>query len=253
MVQLSGTKRSSIAILWVSLVIFANITLFIVSQRVFVVVSVYFVIDSVRELFDTPSCVPYYLLCWNTQFYHLYHRCLPLDVILSQFNEVHILSTYYSLRYILILSSSLRLCLPNGLIYSLLSCLKENTELWAELIKPTQPPIQWVPGVLSLGVKRSAREADHSPPSCAEVKNASSWSGSQLKIKHRDNFTFTHKTWCEFWGFHGSEDSSRGLLGCDAVWCCGRIPTYQRSMLPPSSGWTYPLMAQGSVLHLLYC
>jgi len=34
---------------------------------------------------------------------------------------------------------------------------------------PTQPPIQWVPGVLSLGVKRPGREADHSPPSSAEV------------------------------------------------------------------------------------
>jgi hypothetical protein len=30
---------------------------------------------------------------------------------------------------------------------------------------PTQPPIQWVPGALSLGVKRSGREADHSLPS----------------------------------------------------------------------------------------
>jgi hypothetical protein len=29
---------------------------------------------------------------------------------------------------------------------------------------PTQPPIQWVPGALSLGVKRPGREADHSPP-----------------------------------------------------------------------------------------
>jgi hypothetical protein len=36
---------------------------------------------------------------------------------------------------------------------------------------PTQPPIQWVPGALSLGVKRPEREADHSPPSSAEVKN----------------------------------------------------------------------------------
>jgi hypothetical protein len=35
---------------------------------------------------------------------------------------------------------------------------------------PTQPPIQWVPGSLSLGVKRPGREADHSPPSSAEVK-----------------------------------------------------------------------------------
>jgi hypothetical protein len=29
---------------------------------------------------------------------------------------------------------------------------------------------QWVPGVLSLGIKRPRREADHSPPSSAEVK-----------------------------------------------------------------------------------
>jgi hypothetical protein len=35
---------------------------------------------------------------------------------------------------------------------------------------PTQPPIQWVPGDLSLGIKRSGREADHSPSSSAEVK-----------------------------------------------------------------------------------
>jgi hypothetical protein len=34
---------------------------------------------------------------------------------------------------------------------------------------PTQP-IQWVPGTLSLGLKRPGREADHSPPSSAEVK-----------------------------------------------------------------------------------
>jgi hypothetical protein len=53
---------------------------------------------------------------------------------------------------------------------------------------PTQPPIQWVPGALSLGVKRPVREADHSPPSNVEVKecvglylhslNTSSWSGA---------------------------------------------------------------------------
>jgi len=35
---------------------------------------------------------------------------------------------------------------------------------------PTQPPIQWVPGSVSLGVKRPGREADHSPPSSAEIK-----------------------------------------------------------------------------------
>jgi hypothetical protein len=35
---------------------------------------------------------------------------------------------------------------------------------------PTQPPIQWAPGALSLGVKRPRREPDRSPPSSAEVK-----------------------------------------------------------------------------------
>jgi len=34
----------------------------------------------------------------------------------------------------------------------------------------TTPPIQWVPVALSLGVKRLGHEADHSTPSCSEVK-----------------------------------------------------------------------------------
>jgi hypothetical protein len=33
-----------------------------------------------------------------------------------------------------------------------------------------QPPIQWVPGAFSLGLKRPGREADHLPPTSAEVK-----------------------------------------------------------------------------------
>jgi hypothetical protein len=54
-----------------------------------------------------------------------------------------------------------------------------------------------------MGVKRPGREADHSPPSSAEVKecvelhfhspNKTSWRGAQLKKKkHRDKFTFTY-------------------------------------------------------------
>jgi len=69
-----------------------------------------------------------------------------------------------------------------------------------------------VPGVLSLGIKRPGCEADRSPPSNADVKNAWSYSitppirlhdevlsqlskaqvsrrGAQLQKKHRDNFT----------------------------------------------------------------
>jgi hypothetical protein len=44
---------------------------------------------------------------------------------------------------------------------------------------PTQPPIQWVPGALSPGIKRPDREADHSDPSSAEVKNA--WSYGAIR------------------------------------------------------------------------
>jgi len=59
--------------------------------------------------------------------------------------------------------------------------------------------MQWVPGSLSMGVNRPGREAYHSPPSNAEVKecvelylyspNTPLWYGAQLK--HRDNFTST--------------------------------------------------------------
>jgi hypothetical protein len=35
-----------------------------------------------------------------------------------------------------------------------------------------QPPIQWVPAALSLGVKQQEREADYSLPSSAKVKNS---------------------------------------------------------------------------------
>jgi hypothetical protein len=41
-------------------------------------------------------------------------------------------------------------------------------------LEPTRPPIQWLTGALSLGVKRLGREADHSPQFSAEVKIA--WS-----------------------------------------------------------------------------
>jgi hypothetical protein len=37
---------------------------------------------------------------------------------------------------------------------------------------PTQHPVQWLPGALSPGVKEQPwRDANHSPPSSAEVEN----------------------------------------------------------------------------------
>jgi len=38
-------------------------------------------------------------------------------------------------------------------------------------VETTRLPIQCVPGLLSSGVRRLGYEADHSPPSSAEVKN----------------------------------------------------------------------------------
>jgi hypothetical protein len=63
---------------------------------------------------------------------------------------------------------------------------------------PTQPLIQWVSVAISPGIKRPGREADHSPPSSAEVKNACSYTSTPpyvfmawYFVKHRDSFTFT--------------------------------------------------------------
>jgi hypothetical protein len=67
-----------------------------------------------------------------------------------------------------------------------------------QALRPTQIPIQWVPGAFSSEVNRPGPNANNSPPSSAEVKNGgavrqlfhtSSWHGAQL-IKHWDEFTF---------------------------------------------------------------
>jgi len=48
------------------------------------------------------------------------------------------------------------------------------TIVFKPVLGPTQPPIQWKRGALSLGIKQLGREANHSPPSSVEVKKA--WS-----------------------------------------------------------------------------
>jgi hypothetical protein len=62
------------------------------------------------------------------------------------------------------------------------------TNAFRTALGPTQLHVQWVPGALSLGVKLPGRDADHSAPSNAEVKecmelylhssNTSSWRGT---------------------------------------------------------------------------
>jgi hypothetical protein len=64
-------------------------------------------------------------------------------------------------------------------------------------LEPTQPPIQWVLGVLSPRIKRPRCRADHSPPSSAKVKNGGSYTSTPqytfiawYLVKDRDNFMF---------------------------------------------------------------
>jgi len=45
-------------------------------------------------------------------------------------------------------------------------------------LEPNQPLVQWIPVALTPKVEWSGREADHSPPSSAEVKNAQSYSST---------------------------------------------------------------------------
>jgi hypothetical protein len=77
---------------------------------------------------------------------------------------------------------------------------------------PTYPSVQWVPGVLSPGIKRPGSEGDQSPSSNAEVKRAWSYTSTSAirfhgimfryamvtyvfmvcyLVKNRANFTFT--------------------------------------------------------------
>jgi len=61
MVQLSATRYSCITILLISLVSFAAITFCVASQQVVPKVSIYFVIDSLWKLLDTPLYVYTYM------------------------------------------------------------------------------------------------------------------------------------------------------------------------------------------------
>jgi hypothetical protein len=76
------------------------------------------------------------------------------------------------------------------------------TTAFGTALVPTQPLIQWVLGALSLGVKRPGREADYSPPSSAEVKNAWSYTSAPLYVfmawylvTHRDRSIVKELFW----------------------------------------------------------
>jgi hypothetical protein len=75
MVQLSATRCSCIAILRVSLVSFATITLCVASERIIPKVSLYFVVDSVRKRLDTSTHVGLFLQRSIPQQNHVSYLC----------------------------------------------------------------------------------------------------------------------------------------------------------------------------------
>jgi hypothetical protein len=94
---------------------------------------------------------------------------------------------------------------------------------------PTQLPIQWVPGV-----KRTGREADHSPPTSAKVKKMWIYTSTPPYAFIRDNFTLPciSRTFPHVHTLAGIAASSftdtsyisstfqGGLLNCDTVKSC---------------------------------
>jgi len=68
-----------------------------------------------------------------------------------------------------------------------LKCLFANILYRVVICRPTQPPVQWVPGAFPPRVKRSGREFDHSSPSSAEVKTA--W-------KYTSTPQYVFMAWC---------------------------------------------------------
>jgi hypothetical protein len=135
---------------------FATITLCVASQRLLIV---YFIIDSVRKLLDTPSYPYSYSLQRGITF-----EVLPLSSCALSPTMLPLLETFLQLWATGWTIGVLGFDSQRGLGIFLFTTVSRTA------LGPTQPPVQWTIGALSRGVKRPGREADHSPPSSAEVK-----------------------------------------------------------------------------------
>jgi hypothetical protein len=105
------------------------------------------------------------------------------------------------------------------------------------------------------GVKRPGREADHSPPYSAEVKNTRSYTSTpqyafmaRWLIKHRDNFTFTlpscSEDRCRLLG--SIVTSLRSITEVHVFW---HWPTYTHTLKSPGLMKPYKWGDRGLCLH----
>jgi len=91
---------------------------------------------------------------------------------------------------------------------------------------PTQPPIQWVPRDFCRRIKRPDRQADHSPPSSAEIKNAWSYNSTDpyvflawCLVKYRP---VAQTTSCDIWKW--STNSRSNVWDSENVWPTATVP-----------------------------
>jgi hypothetical protein len=132
------------------------------------------------------------LLCWNIHSTLFRNSPFPkgkIHVFDASINaKLHHTSVYFNLKFFIYKNQK--------------SCV-----FIKYIVDFTRPERLWGPSrLLSNGYHglfpAPGREADHSPPSSAEVKecmelylhstNTPSWRGAQLKKKHRDNFTLPY-------------------------------------------------------------
>jgi len=146
---------------------------------------------------------------------------------------------------------SFTLCTRSGVWFTagasnFISSPEPPDRLWS----PNPPPIQWVRGSFPGGVESPGREADNSPPSCAEVKNEwNSTSASPIKIWHEIfgdvdwNFKLVHRlyggTRCCSWLRHGA--TSRKVAGSNPDGVIGFFHWHNPSGRIMTLGSTQPL------------
>jgi hypothetical protein len=82
-------------------------------------------------------------------------------------------------------------------------------------LEPTQPPIQWIPRALSLGVKQPGCETNYLPPSSAEVKIAWSYTSTLPVCLHEVKGTGTTLPLPLLLPFTGR---SSGVWGLRTMW-----------------------------------
>jgi hypothetical protein len=141
----------------------------------------------------------------------------------------------------------LAVCLHQESHFALLPCLLS--------LGPTQHPVQWVPRALAPRVKRPGHEADRSPPSSAEVKNAWSYTCTTTcafmawcLVKHRILVHSLVLSWAQ--GLHLFLPFVHRLTFCSscvslevtAIWVLvGRLGKWQRLNWTPLAGGNGPI------------